>query len=82
MANLNINEQENGLWMVTSFHLEQKSHSITSMNFLSQNKKMSKEEQMFVSGLKDASASNKNIADVLTKKNKNYNLSKPKRCSM
>ena len=38
------------------------------MNFLSQNKQLSTEDQLFVSGLKGASASNSNIADVLTKK--------------
>lgn len=68
MANLNINEQEDGSWMITSFHLEHTGHSNTPMNFLSQNKQLSREDQLFVSGLKEASASNSNIADVLTKK--------------
>ena len=68
MSNLNINDQEDGSWMITSLHLEHTGHSNTPMNFLSQNKQLSREDQLFVSGLKEASASNSNIADVLTKK--------------
>ena len=53
--------------MITFFPLEHTDHSNSPLNFLSENQQLSTESQLFVSGIKEASASNSKNADVLTK---------------
>ena len=73
---LNINEQEDGTWMVTTCMLEHSGHPVTEMDFLSHQaaRKLKEEDKAFVKGLVKARANCRNIADVLTERTGvNYN---------
>ena len=65
---VNINEQEDGTWMITSCFLEHSGHETSEKNYLQQNKNITDNDKDIVHGLVDAQATNKNIAEVLAKK--------------
>ena len=63
-----INEQDDGSWMVTSCVNEHEGHDTSENNYLNQNKKLDGEDENFIMGMVDIQANNKNIAEVLSKK--------------
>ena len=67
---VNLNEQDDGSWMVTSCVLQHSGHPVTEQNFLShqQARKLTEEDKQFVKGLINARTNPRNIADVLNER--------------
>ena len=67
---VNLNEQEDGSWEVTTCHLEHEGHPLTSKLFYShqQAKKLDDDNKDFVKGLVKAKTNVRNIADVLSER--------------
>ena len=67
---ININEQDDGSWLVTACVLEHVGHPVTEANFYShqQAKKLDDENKEFVKGLMRARTNPRNIADVLSER--------------
>ena len=67
---VNLNEQEDGSWEVTTCHLQHEGHPTTSKLFYShqQSRKLEEDDKKFVKGLLRARANPRNIADVLTER--------------
>ena len=67
---VNLNEQEDGSWEVTTCHLEHEGHPLTSKLFYShqQSKKLGDDDKEFVKGLMRAKTNVRNIADVLSER--------------
>ena len=67
---INLNEQDDGSWLVTSCILEHSGHPVTEQNFLShqQARKLTEEDKKFVKGLVKARTNPRNIADVLSER--------------
>ena len=73
---MNLNEQEDGSWMVTSLILDHVGHPVTQADFYSHQvaRQLEPKDKAFVKELVHARASSKNIANVLTERNGiNYN---------
>ena len=64
---INLNEQEDGSWEVTTCILEHVGHPVSSKVFYShqQSKKLDDDDKEFVKGLLRVRANPRNIADVL-----------------
>ena len=67
---INLNEQDDGSWLVTSCILQHCGHPVTEENFLShqQARKLSEDDKKFVKGLIKAKTNPRNIADVLSER--------------
>ena len=67
---VNINEQEDGSWMVTSLYLEHVGHPVTKADFYTHQaaRKLETPDKNFVKELMKARANPKNIANVITEK--------------
>jgi hypothetical protein len=67
---VNLNEQEDGSWEVTTCNLEHDGHPITSKLFYShqQSRKLDDDDKEFVKGLLRVRANARNIEDVLTER--------------
>ena len=67
---INLNEQDDGSWMITSCYLKHSGHPVTEQNFLShhQARKLNVEDKLFVKGLIKARTNPRNIADVLSER--------------
>ena len=67
---INLNEQDDGSWLVTSCILQHCGHPVTEDNFLShqQARKLSEDDKKFVKGLIKARTNPHNIADVLSER--------------
>ena len=67
---INLNERDDGSWMVTSCNLEHQGHPITQENFLShqQARKLSEDDKECIKGLVRAKTNVRNIADVLSER--------------
>ena len=73
---VNLNEQEDGSWMVTSLILDHVGHPVTQADFYSHQvaRQLEPKDKAYVKELVHARASAKNIANVLTERNGiNYN---------
>ena len=73
---VNMNEQEDGSWMVTSLVLDHIGHPVTKTDFYSHQvaRKLEPEDKEFVKELLKARANPKNIANVITeRKGVHYN---------
>ena len=73
---VNLNEQEDGTWMVTSLVLEHMGHPVTKANFYNHQvaRKLDTPDKEYVKELLKARANPKNIANVLTqRKGPSYN---------
>ena len=67
---VNLNEQEDGSWEITTCHLEHEGHPVTSKLFYShqQARKLEEDDKDFVKGLIRAKTTARNIADVLSER--------------
>ena len=67
---VNLNEQEDGSWMVTSLFLEHSGHPVTKADFYSHQvaRKMEADDKDYIKKLLKARANPTNIANVLTER--------------
>ena len=67
---VNLNEQDDGCWLVTTSVLHHEGHPVTSQDFFSHEsfKRLTEDDESFVKDLLRAKTSARNISDVLAQR--------------